>query len=83
MERNATVPVVGRNGYLGDQNGCHLSYISNRTRGETTVDLPGKRRESLIRSINAKRGKWFKQASIVSKVAFKDMIAILAEAKVK
>jgi len=33
--------VAGRNGYLGDQNGCHLLYISNRTRGETTVDLPG------------------------------------------
>lgn len=48
-----------------------------------SCQIPGKRRESLIRNINAKSGKWFKHASKVSNAALSEMMAIRADANVK
>lgn len=45
-------------------------------------DEPGRRRESLTRSINANRGKWLRQANNVSKAAWSDMMASLADVNV-
>jgi hypothetical protein len=46
-------------------------------------DLPGNRLESLILSMAAKSGKWFKHAKPISSPAFKLMTATLALANVK
>ncbi len=45
--------------------------------------IPGKRLESLTRSISGKSGKWLRHASKVSKMALRVIIAILASAKVE
>jgi hypothetical protein len=44
---------------------------------------PGRRRESLKRSINANKGKWLRHAKRVSSPALNVMMAILALAKVR
>jgi hypothetical protein len=46
-------------------------------------DKPGRRWESFNRNMSAKSGKWFKHASAVSKTAFKEIMAIRADAKAK
>lgn len=44
---------------------------------------PGRRRESLKRSINANKGKWLRHAKRVSSPALNVIMAILALAKVR
>lgn len=44
---------------------------------------PGSRWESLSRSMRANKGKWFRHASAVSRMAFKEMIAMRADANVR
>ena len=66
------------------QSRSHLSTVlSIGQESFSRLGSPGNRRESLILSINAKSGKWFKQASHVSSRAFRAIMAILDVAKVR
>lgn len=60
----------------------HVSDVNCKIQ-DKREDEPGNRLESLIRSINANRGKWFKKARHVSSVALSEIINIRAEANVR
>jgi len=79
--------IVTVGGCLGVRSGRHLDRVSGTSTSpswrDESHDLPGKRRESLIRNINANRGKWFKHANKVSNAALSEMMAIRADANVK
>jgi hypothetical protein len=84
--------VGGGAGSLGEGlENCWVSRSSKRmppftisqSVAERQWDIPGSLCESLIRSMRAKSGKWFRHASRVSNAAFREIIAMREHANVR
>jgi hypothetical protein len=60
-----------------------LGIVSREALKAVWSEIPGSLWESFNRNMSAKIGKWFKHASAVSKTAFREIMAILADANAK